>query len=295
MNRFAHGHRLTTLLQSRTGLTSNSTVKVIAPPTEATRFSSRNPHILASGLDSVVAFYSLGVSRCYHNYSNIDRGARDMLHRTTDAGSYQIADLLEVHPKTRKIPPFLYRIAVLWACILAGLFFALIAYGTTPGPSSLPPTRSPLRPAADELQTSAVADWEVVMAVHPKCPCTVASLNELKRLLTKVDNDVKCRFLVYHPAKTEPDWIDGKITSRLSQFPRSTILADEDGEVALKLGMQTSGAVVVFDPHGKTRFHGGITVSRNHEGDNLGVRSISMLIQGQTPPLTTTPVFGCRL
>lgn len=295
LNRFAHGHRLTTLLQSRTGLTSNSTVKVIAPPTEATRFSSPNPHILAPGHDSVVAFHSLEESRCKHHYSNIDRGARDMLHRPTDAGSHQIADLLEVHPKTRKIPPFLYRIAVLWACILAGLFFALIAYGTTPGPSSLPPTQSPLRPASDELQFSAATDWEVVMAVHPKCPCTVASLNELKRLLTQVDNNVSCRFLVYHPVDTGPDWIDGKITSRLSQFPQNTIQADEAGKAALELGMQTSGAVVVFDPHGKTRFHGGITVSRNHEGDNLGVRSISMLIQGQTPPLSSTPVFGCRL
>gem|GEM_PF-496721 len=295
LNRFAHAHRFSSLLQFRIGLTSISTVKVIAPLLAATRFSSPNPHILAWEPNFVVAFHSLEVSRLQHYYSNIDRGARDMLHRTTDPGSDQIADLLEVHPKTRKIPPFLYRIAVLWACILAGLFFALIAYGTTPGPSSSPPTESPLGPASGELQTSATTDWEVVMAVHPKCPCTVASLNELNRLLTKVDDDVTCRFLVYHPAETEPNWIDGKINSRLSQFPRSIIQPDEAGEVAFEMGMQTSGAVVVFDPHGKTRFHGGITVSRNHEGDNLGVRSISMLIQGQTPPLSTTPVFGCRL
>ena len=218
-----------------------------------------------------------------------------MLYRHTDPGSHQIADPLEVHPKTRKIPPVLYRVAVVWACILAGLFFALIAYGTTPGPSSLPPTQSPLRPASGELQSSAATDWEVVMAVHPKCSYTAASRNELNRLLSQVDDNVNCRFLVYHPAETDPNWIDGRITSSLSEFPRSTIQADEAGEVARELGMQTSGAVVVFDPHGKTRFHGGITVSRNHEGDNLGVRSISMLIQGQTPPLSTTPVFGCRL
>ncbi|MEO9590108.1 RedB [Rhodopirellula bahusiensis] len=178
---------------------------------------------------------------------------------------------------------------------MAGLFFALIAYGTTPGESNLPPGVAPFANASGMLNASPSPEWEVVMAVHPKCPCTVASVNELSRLLGKVGDNVRCRFLVFHPVDSTPDWMNGKISSRLARIPRSVIQADEGGEAAFELGMKTSGAVVVFDPHGKTRFHGGITVSRNHEGDNLGVRSISMLIQGKTPPLTTTPIYGCSL
>lgn len=218
-----------------------------------------------------------------------------MLNRQVDLGFDQIADPLEADPRTREIPPYLYRVAILWGFLLAVLFFALIAYGTTPGPSGFPPLESPSTDVSGVSRRTDSAHWEVVMAVHPKCPCTVASVNELKRMLTAIDNDVNCRFLVFHPGQTKPGWINGKITSRLSQIPRSTVQADQAGKVANELGMHTSGAVVVFDPSGKTRFHGGITVSRNHEGDNLGVRAISMLIQGQTPPLATTPVFGCRL
>ncbi|KLU07422.1 putative transmembrane protein [Rhodopirellula islandica] len=204
-------------------------------------------------------------------------------------------DLQAVHPTTRKIPPFLIRVAVLWGCLLAGLFFALIAYGNTAGPSEPPPATGPVEHPTSVSRSTNSSDWELVMAVHPKCPCTVASVNELQRLLRQVDNQLTCRFLVYHPADTNSDWMDGKITSRLSRIPHASIQADEAGKAAMELGMKTSGAVVVFDPHGKPRFHGGITASRNHEGDNLGVRSISMLLRGQTPPLTSTPVFGCRL
>ncbi|PHQ33863.1 thioredoxin domain-containing protein [Rhodopirellula bahusiensis] len=218
-----------------------------------------------------------------------------MLHQENASGFIQNADLLEVRPITKKIPPYLVRVAVLWGCVLVGLFFALIAYGTTPGESDLPPGVAPFRNVSGFLNASSTTEWEIVMAVHPKCPCTVASVNELNRLLDKVDDNVRCRFLVFHPVNSTPDWMNGKISSRLACIPRSVIQADEGGETAFELGMKTSGAVIVFDPRGKSRFHGGITVSRNHEGDNLGVRSISMLIQGKTPPLTTTPVYGCSL
>ncbi|MFG0264844.1 MAG: RedB [Rhodopirellula sp. JB055] len=218
-----------------------------------------------------------------------------MLTQEPHSGQIQRMDLQKVHPTTRTIPPFLYRVAILWGFILAALFFALISYGNTAGPSDPPPETAFTKQVDGVSEINTSSGWELMMAVHPKCPCTVASVNELQHLLDQFGDQLKCRFLVYHPADTDAAWIEDGITPRLSEIPQASIEPDETGKTALALGMQTSGAVVVFDSQGIPCFHGGITVSRNHEGDNLGVRAISMLLQGKSPPITSTPVFGCRL
>lgn len=178
---------------------------------------------------------------------------------------------------------------------MAGLFFALISYGNTAGPSDPPPPTDSVKQLTGTSGSNTSSAWELVMAIHPKCPCTVASVNELQHLLDQFGDQLNCRFLVYHPAETNSDWINDGITPRLSQIPHASVEPDQEGKAALALGMKTSGAVVLFDSQSRPRFHGGITVSRNHEGDNLGVRSISMLLQGKSPPITSTPVFGCQL
>src|SRR4051794_20557476 len=77
----------------------------------------------------------------------------------------------------RAIPPIL--IAVAWLAALGLGFYGVMAYETTPGPTGEAP---PAWPSGSALPRVAGVP-NVVMAVHPKCPCTGASLDTLASIL----------------------------------------------------------------------------------------------------------------
>ena len=53
---------------------------------------------------------------------------------------------------------------------------------------------------------------------------------------------------------------------------------------------------LVYDVDGRLRFAGGITGSRGHEGDNLGLREVLAIIQGRSTSNTlVNSVYGCPL
>ena len=51
----------------------------------------------------------------------------------------------------------------------------------------------------------------------------------------------------------------------------------------------------LYDTSGKLRFHGGITASRGHAGDNRGRQAVVALARGETSDRAETPAFGCML
>ncbi len=70
---------------------------------------------------------------------------------------------------------------------------------------------------------------------------------------------------------------------------------DEEGLLAQKFGVETSGHVLLYDGNGQLLFSGGITGLRNHEGANAGRDALLAFSQGQSHRLKETPVFGCLL
>ncbi|MCC9642840.1 RedB [Rhodopirellula sp. JC740] len=211
---------------------------------------------------------------------------------------------MDVRSDTERTPVFLQRLAIIWGLTLAALFTGLFVYGNSPGPSGPPPEQAPEAISTKvEGQTALSGQqppWQIVMAVHPQCPCTVASVTELRKILHQhasesASSPVRCQFLYYHPPGEEVTWDQARLHQHLRKVPDSIVRFDENGLLAGQMGMRTSGAVTVFDPEGRTRFHGGITVSRNHEGDNIGSRAVLMLLRGEEPPVHETSVFGCRM
>jgi hypothetical protein len=167
----------------------------------------------------------------------------------------------------------------------------LSAYSNTPGTEHAPP---PLSTVSMPFETTG-SRYMLVMAIHPKCPCSRASVGELARLASRFHDQLSCVVLAYQPLEQSSDWIETDLVATARALPSTRVLIDVDGRDAAELGMSTSGAVVLYSPNGEPRFWGGITIGRGHCGDNLGSDAIiSVLTDGRLLDVSQ-PVFGCRI
>ena len=178
-----------------------------------------------------------------------------------------------------------------WAgtAVLGG--HALLKYENSPGEVGLVTSAWP----ADSKVKLATDRPTLVMAAHPQCPCTRASVGELAQVMAHVQGKVQAYVLFYSPRDSRGDWQNTDLRRTAAQIPGVTVLSDVDGAEAQRLGAETSGHTFLFDPSGHLLFNGGITASRGHAGDNAGESAIVSLIDNRTSARTKTFVFGCSL
>jgi hypothetical protein len=174
-------------------------------------------------------------------------------------------------------------------CVVTG--FALLQnYAATAGAA-----HAPREEAIAQLATHRRANHGlVIMAVHPECPCTEASLGELGDLLARSMGRCDAVILEYRPQTPPTNWPKSPATRELGGVNVSVRL-DVGGKLAAELGAQTSGHAVFIDPSGTTRFHGGITLARGHRGRAPAQDAILAALRGIEMPLVAAPVFGCAL
>jgi hypothetical protein len=182
-------------------------------------------------------------------------------------------------------------LSVLWfGGVIAGMTW-LRNYQNMPGragvASGLWPGRSPIvRPTDRPI---------LIMAVHPHCPCTRASVGELALLMTRLQGQLSACVLFYKPKRFAANWEKTDLWQSAARIPGVTVRSDMDGVEARRFGAFTSGQTLVYDKSGRLLFSGGITDSRGHWGDNAGFQMIvSQITRGRRPPLHS-PVFGCSL
>lgn len=168
---------------------------------------------------------------------------------------------------------------------------ALLKYENSPGKVGQVTSAWP----ADSQVQLATDRPTLVMAAHPQCPCTRASVAELAQLMAHVQGKVQAYVLFYSPRDSGADWQNTDLRRTAAQIPGVTVLSDVDGAEAQRLGAETSGHTFLFDPSGRLLFNGGITASRGHSGDNAGESAIVSLIDNRTSARTKTFVFGCSL
>jgi hypothetical protein len=137
--------------------------------------------------------------------------------------------------------------------------------------------------------------WTLVMAMHPQCPCTRASINELERVLAKCGNKLEVQLLLYRPAGTSSAWAKTPLADQSSSIQSIHSVDDPNGVLSTLFGATTSGEILLYDPSGNLRFHGGITGSRGHEGDNDGEDSVVGLVNGQVSGFRKAAYFGCLI
>ncbi len=178
-------------------------------------------------------------------------------------------------------------VLLVWIALVTAGFSALVVYERYPGTDGGPTLK-----AESTLHRET---WTLLVAVHPRCPCTQATVDELESLLRRYPADVVCHAMVYHPPGLEKVWLELSLVEQLRALPRVTLSGDSDGRKLAALGMETSGAVRLIDPAGKVRFYGGITASRGHRGFNAGSQIIESLLRGKAITLDHAPVYGCRM
>jgi hypothetical protein len=176
----------------------------------------------------------------------------------------------------------------LWlACIAAG-FCAIQRYSAKAGPARVPDSTFETFFAAHRQSGRPL----LVMAVHPLCPCTSASLAELGDLLARSHGTCDALLLQYHPLHGTPEWPVDTSPRQLGGVSVAVVL-DQGGKIGTALGAETSGHAVLVDARGTVRFHGGLTIARNHRGRSPAQDAILEILAGGQPKLTTAPVYGC--
>lgn len=182
-------------------------------------------------------------------------------------------------------------LAAAWSAAIGSGLWAMFDYEMTPGkvarlsgrwPRGSALTPDPRRPT-------------LVLFVHPHCPCSRASLNELLVLVTHCGGKIKPLVVFLRPPGFAADWEKTDLWEMADSIPGVERFADVDGTETARFRARVSGETLVYGPDGNLLFHGGITVSRGHQGDNAGRAAIESILVGETAGPCSTPVFGCSL
>lgn len=184
-------------------------------------------------------------------------------------------------------------LCLLWLAAAGAGLFGLSLYQNTAGaPFNVPP-RWPQ--GAGMVAPAGPARPTLMLFVHPKCPCSRATIEELNRLLARAPG--KANVIVYFDRPgTAPDaWTQTALWRSAQAIPGVTVREDWDGAQARLFGAKTSGTTLLYDARGSLLFHGGITPGRGHMGDNEGASTIVALLGSGPASLRHTAVFGCAL
>lgn len=177
--------------------------------------------------------------------------------------------------------------AVVWVVAVAAGFSLMTEYGLKTVETAAAAPRNPV--VGDEEGRAML-----ILAAHPKCPCTVATVNELARTLPKVRAPLRVQIALYIPPDEPASWAKAGVWRAAAQIPEVELALDRDGALARTLGAKVSGHAFLYDARGRLLFHGGLTSARGHEGASVGTRAIvSWMNEGHGPE--TAPVFGCLI
>jgi hypothetical protein len=137
----------------------------------------------------------------------------------------------------------------------------------------------------------------LLLFVHPYCPCTISSLDELDQVVSETKPENLSVTVIFTIAPGLPlGWKqNGHLWSLANHLPGVHILCDQDGVEAKRFHIIASGHALLYNTSGQLLFSGGITPSRGHEGDNAGTEALVNLVLGRTSAVDRTPVFGCPL
>ena len=178
-----------------------------------------------------------------------------------------------------------------WAAVTFLGFWGLALYETRPGFEADPPSDWPERsrfghdPGCPTL----------LLFLHPHCPCSRASLEELAALLP-ANSDVVRTFVVFCKPDEAPDgWQNSALWQRAAGIKGIDVSWDFHDEERRRFGARTSGQVFVFDRQGRLSYSGGITRARGQAGANPGRSAVEAILRGQSPLSRSGPVFGCPL
>jgi hypothetical protein len=195
----------------------------------------------------------------------------------------------EVAPRRTSGP--LLACAALWFAAVGAGMAVMIDFAAAPGDPGRP---SPSWPAGTRI-VPVRGRPTLVMAAHPRCPCTRASMAELASIMARCQGRLETFVLFLKPAGAPGDWSDTDLWRDAAAIPEVSVVLDEDGEEARRFGVRTSGHTLLYGDDGRLVFSGGITSSRGMQGDNAGRDAIVSWLETGRAARADSPIFGCSL
>ena len=182
-------------------------------------------------------------------------------------------------------------VTAVWLFAVSAGTAALMRYKNIAGAQLDAPARWP----AGSRIVRVPGEATLVMAAHPQCPCTRASMTELERLLSRLPGRLHAVVLFVKPEGAPAGWEDTDLFRRASSVEGAQAIVDVDGVEARRFNALTSGQTLLYAADGRLLFSGGITAARGHEGDSVGRAYILAALDGAHLPHPNAPVFGCAL
>ena len=179
----------------------------------------------------------------------------------------------------------------LWLAVFSGGTALMLRYENIAGSTGDAPA---VWPAASRIERTP-GRATLIMLAHPKCPCTLVSIEAFSALLAENTDRVTAHVLFLKPERAGADWTQTSLWRAAAAIPGASVSCDDTGAEAARFGSETSGDVLLYDAHGHLTFHGGLTAARGRTGPSLGQNALGALLAGIRPTQSTTPVFGCPL
>ena len=182
-----------------------------------------------------------------------------------------------------------------WLAVVTGAMYGLHAYSNTDAPIIAAPTNWP----SDTIINRDVSHSTLVMFLHPRCPCSEASVGELDELVT-LHPELAVRLVFVQPEYSPSTWSRGTLRDAAERIRGVQIVDDLDAQESHRFHAATSGETLLYDQDGTLMFQGGITVARGHFGDSPGRDLVQSHLRccchgGAPTEPTTAKVFGCAL
>jgi hypothetical protein len=209
--------------------------------------------------------------------------------------------LLEPNSTTNSRPgPLTVAEMGVWILLATAGWYSLTAYGFKTDAAQADGSDPTSWPAESSLEREPGRN-QLLVFLHPKCPCSFATVTELQRLLFTAQQSGK-QLPQLHVVACVPEtgaerlqWQNTRLLSRAKELSEQHLHFDIGGVEANRFAARTSGTVLMFDEHGRRLYSGGITAARGHEGPNVGAESVAKLISGTSEPMVELPPLGCRL
>lgn len=185
-------------------------------------------------------------------------------------------------------------VGLLWATAVTFGVSRLWKYDATAGAAARAPEAWP---AGTRISQTAGLPT-LVLLIHPQCPCSRATIDELSSLMTHCRGRLTATVLMLRPGGMPEGWERTDLWDSAAAIPGVTVAADVGGFESRRFGAATSGQALLYASDGRLLFTGGITGSRGHRGDNDGRAAVTALVLDSARAASgaaVTPVYGCPL
>ena len=182
---------------------------------------------------------------------------------------------------------------VVWVAIAMAGWYCISAYGFSGDQEAI--ANAPQLWPAESTIVRTERRPTLLLFLHPKCPCSRATVGELERLPVLVPNSALPNICVIAaaPRSIGDLWWSSSFLTRAARLPNAHLVRDPGGVETAIFGARVSGTVLLFDPAGNRLYAGGVTMSRGHAGDNVGLQAVTSLLVDHDADVPSIPPLGC--